>query len=46
MHQKLQCIQGEDGKIQFKGLLPGNIHIGQLRTSICYLIYIVVLSMI
>lgn len=21
--QKLQCIKGEDGKIQFKGLLPG-----------------------
>jgi len=21
--QKLQCIKGEDGKLQFKGLLPG-----------------------
>lgn len=23
--QKLQCIKGEDGKLQFKGLLPGNL---------------------
>lgn len=23
--QKLQCIKGEDGKIQFKGLLPGTV---------------------
>lgn len=24
--QKLQCIKGEDGKLQFKGLLPGSYY--------------------